>query len=217
MLKADLHIHTEYSMDCSTPVERIIKRCVELGINCVAIADHGTAQGALKMKGLAPFKVIVAEEILTPYGEIMGMFLEETISSGISVEQAIARIREQGGLVCIPHPFDTIRGSALNSRIIEEIAGQIDAIEVFNARNPFIRTTAKTEAFARKHGIAQTAGSDAHTLQEIGNAYIEMSEFNGKDEFLQALAQGKIIGHKTSLLVHFASTWARLKSNLGWR
>ncbi|MFC1955212.1 PHP-associated domain-containing protein [Chloroflexota bacterium] len=213
-MKADLHIHTKYSMDCETPVDKIISRCQELGINCIAIADHGTAEGALKMKRIAPFTVIVAEEMLTPHGEIMGMFLSETIPSGLSVEQTISRIRAQGGLVCIPHPFDTIRGSALDSRIIEEIASQIDVIEVFNARNPFRGGSIRARAFAQKNNITQSAGSDAHTLHEIGNAYIEMPEFKGKDDFLQALAKGEIRGHKSNPLTHFASTWAKIKNNL---
>jgi predicted metal-dependent phosphoesterase TrpH len=214
LLKADLHIHTEYSVDCNTPLEKIVSRCLELGINCIAIADHGTAEGALKMQAMAPFSVIVAEEILTPHGEIMGMFLKETIPSGLAVKETIARIRAQGGLVNIPHPFEIIRHSAFNGRVIEEIAEHIDVVEVFNARSPFPASSAKALAFAQKHGIAQGAGSDAHTIQEIGNAYVEMPEFNGKDEFLQALAQGKIHGHRTSLTRHLFSSWARLKNSL---
>ena len=214
MLKADLHIHTEYSGDCNTPLEKIVGRCLEIGINCIAICDHGTAEGALRMREIAPFPVIVAEEILTPHGEIMGMFLEETIPSGLSVEQVISRIRAQGALVCIPHPFDTFRQSALRSNIIEEIAEQIDIIEVFNSRTLIPQDSAKALAFALKYGIAQSAGSDAHTHYEIGNAYVEMPEFNGKDDFLQALEKGKISGHRTTPLIHFASVWARLKKRL---
>jgi len=218
LLKADLHIHTEYSMDCSIPVEKIINRCLETGINCVAVADHGTIEGALEMQrsAPAPFTVIVAEEILTPHGEIMGMFLEEGIPSGISVEEAISKIRAQGGLVCIPHPFDLIRLSALGEKVIVEIAEQIDIIEVFNSRNPLLHGSSKAEDFAEKYGLAQSAGSDAHTLNEIGNAYVEMPEFKGKDDFLPALARGKITGHKTSPFNHFYSTWAKLKSLKGW-
>ena len=212
MLKADLHIHTEYSMDCNTPLEKIINRCLERGINCIAVADHGTIEGALKMQSMAPFPVIVAEEILTPHGEIMGMFLKETIPSGLSVEETISRIRSQGGLVNIPHPFETIRQSSLNSKTIEEIVEQIDVIEVFNSRSPFSASSVKAEAFARKYGIAQVAGSDAHTLSEIGNAYIEMPEFNGRDEFLQSLNQGKINGHRASPAMRLYSTWAKLKN-----
>ena len=214
MLKADLHIHTEYSGDCNTPLEKIVGRCLEIGINCIAICDHGTAEGALKMRDIAPFPVIVAEEILTPHGEIMGMFLEETIPSGLSVEQAISRIRAQGALVCIPHPFDTFRQSALGNNIIEKIAEQIDIIEVFNSRAFLPQDSAKALAFALKHGIAKSAGSDAHTLYEIGNTYVEMPEFNGRDDFLQALEKGKISGHRTNPLVHFASVWTRLKKQL---
>jgi len=215
LLKADLHIHTEYSMDCNTPLEKIVSRCLELGINCVAIADHGTVEGALKMQEIAPFSIIVAEEVLTPHGEIMGMFLKETIPSGLSIEETISRIRAQGGLVNIPHPFEVIRHSSLNDKAIEGIVEQIDVMEVFNSRSPFLANSAKALAFAQKYGIAQGAGSDAHTLQEIGNAYVEMPEFNGKDEFLQALAQGRIHGHRTSLAMHLFSSWARLKNSLG--
>jgi len=213
-MKADFHIHTKYSSDCSTPLEKIINRCLELGINCIAISDHGTAEGALKMQDLAPFKVIVAEEILTPQGEIMGMFLKETIPSGLSVEQTISRIREQGALVNIPHPFDTFRGFGVDGTELEALVDQIDAVEVFNARGPFLKPLTKARAFARKYDIPGTAGSDAHTIGEIGNAYIEMPEFNGKDDFPQALRAGKVVGHRTSPLIHFISAWEKLKSRL---
>jgi len=211
LLKTDLHIHTEYSMDCGTPLDKIVGRCIEKGINCIAISDHGTAEGALKLKETAPFTIIVAEEILTQYGEIMGLFLKETIPSGLSVAETISRIRAQDGLVSIPHPFDIFRHSALRNHIIEEIADQIDIIEVFNARSLPPQQSARARAFAQKHGIVQGAGSDAHTLREIGNAYIEMPEFKGKDDFLEALAKGKIHGHSTNPFIHFASVWNKLK------
>jgi len=214
LLKADLHIHTKYSMDCNTPLEKIINRCLELEINCIAISDHGTAEGALKMQDLAPFTVIVAEEILTPYGEIMGMFLKETIPSGLSVEQTISRIRAQDALVNIPHPFDTFRGFGVDGRELEALVGQIDAVEVFNARGPFRKPLTKARAFAQKYDIPGTAGSDAHTIGEIGNAYIEMPEFNGKDDFLQALRTGKVVGHRTNPLIHFVTAWEKLKGGL---
>jgi predicted metal-dependent phosphoesterase TrpH len=214
LLKADLHIHTKYSMDCQTPLEKIIERCGELGINCIAIADHGTAEGALKMQEIATFKVIVAEEILTTQGEIMGMFLKETIPSGITPQEAVRRIHEQGGLVNVPHPFETIRGSALKDKAIDEIAGEIDLMEVLNARSPFPANSNKARAFAAKHGIPGGAGSDAHTVGEIGNAYVEMPEFNDRNEFLKALAQGTIRGHRSGPLVHVYSAWAKIRSKL---
>ena len=211
LMKADLHIHTKYSMDCDMPLEKIITRCLETGINCIAIADHGTIEGALKMQTITPFPVIVAEEILTPHGEIMGMFLKDGIPSGLSVGETISRIKAQGALVCIPHPFDIFRQSALKARVIEEIVDQIDVIEVFNSRSPLLQSSVKAQIFAQKYGIPGSAGSDAHTPGEIGKAYVEMPEFNGRDDFLNALANAKICGQKTSPLVHFSSAWARLK------
>ena len=213
MLKADLHIHTAYSMDCDTPLENIISRCLETGINCIAIADHGTVEGALKMQSLAPFPVIVAEEILTPHGEIMGMFLQESIPSGLSIEEAITRIKVQDALVNVPHPFDPFRGLRLDSKMLEALVEQIDIIEVFNARSPLLLPSTKARAFAEKYDIPGTAGSDAHSPNEIGSTYVEMPEFNNKDDFLQALREGKISRHQSSLLVHFSSTWTKLKKS----
>ena len=210
LLKADLHIHTKYSIDCNTSLEKIISRCLEIGINCIAIADHGTIEGALEMQSIAPFPVIVAEEILTPQGEIMGMFLKDGIPSGLSVGETISRIKAQGALVGIPHPFDIFRHSALKAKIVEEIVDQIDVIEVFNSRTLF-QSSAKAQVFAQKYGIPGSAGSDAHTPNEIGKAYVEMPEFNGRDDFLNALVKAKICGQKTNPLVHFGSAWARLK------
>ena len=210
-MKADLHVHTEYSKDSTTSLDKLIHRCLELDINCVAIADHGTVEGAIKLKSLAPFSVIVAEEILTPQGEIMGMFLKETIPSHLSVLETISRIKAQDGLVCIPHPFDRFRTSALDSNVIEEITDQIDVIEVFNARTIPFQALTKAQAFAQKYTIAQSAGSDAHTLTEVGNAYIEMPKFNGRDEFLQALSKGKVCGRRSNPFVHFYSLGSRIK------
>jgi predicted metal-dependent phosphoesterase TrpH len=217
LLKADLHIHTKYSMDCRTPLEKIIERCQELNINCIAIADHGTAEGALEMQKLAPpsLKVIVAEEILTTDGEIMGMFLKETIESKVNARltpvEAVKRIREQGGLVNIPHPFETFRGSALKQKALDEIIQDIDLVEVLNSRSLFPKNSNKARDFAVKHGLPGGAGSDAHVPNQIGKAYIEMDDFNNKEEFLRAVARGKIMGERSGLYVLFISAWTRLR------
>jgi len=211
LLKADLHIHSNYSFDCGNTLEGIVKSCLNTGINCIAISDHGTAQGALKMKNLAPFEVIIAEEILTPYGEVMGMFLKETIPTNISIEEAISRIREQDGIVCIPHPFDKYNRCGLGKKVLEKFIQDIDVIEVFNARSPLPWNSSQSLSFARHHNKAKSAGSDSHTLGEIGTTYIEMPEFKNRKDFLDALNKGKIHGHMANPLVHFGSLWARLR------
>ena len=215
MLRADLHIHTADSMDSTTSVEQVVARCLEIGINCVAVTDHGAVANALRLKSMAPFPVIVGEEILTPHGEIMGLFLTERVPSPLPAQEAVARIKAQGGLVCIPHPFDRLRGSALGGRMVEMLLPEIDIIEVFNSRTHLLRDLARALSFAQSHGLAASAGSDAHTPGEIGRAYVEMPQFNGRDEFLQSLAQGRIVGRRSSPLVHLSGLLARLRKRLG--
>ncbi len=200
-------------MDCSTSPKEIISHCLETGVNCIAIADHDSVEGAIEVQSLAPFLVIVAEEILTPQGEVMGMFLKEGVPTGLPIEQAISRIKAQGALVCLPHPFDTFRGLRLNSKRLEELMKQIDIIEVFNARSLLPSCSTKAQALARKYGIPGTAGSDAHTPNEIGNTYVEMPEFNGRSDFLQALRRGRISRHRSGFLVHFSTTWTMLRKS----
>jgi len=203
-------------MDASTTFEELIERCRDLDIGAVAVADHGTAEGALELQKIAPFNVIVAEEVLTPYGEIMGMFLTETIPSGTSVEDTVIAIREQGGLVCIPHPFDPLRSSALDSKVLEALAekGQIDIVEVLNARILLDSGVRKADKFAKKYHFLRSAGSDAHGPEELGNAYLEMPPFRNRDEFLESLAKAEICGRHSSILVHLNSTAQRLKNKL---
>ena len=189
-------------------------RCRELGINCIAVADHNTIAGALKLKEIAPFKIIVAEEILTPAGEIMGLFLDEAVPKGLSPQEAISQIRSQGGLVAIPHPFGRSWPWSNSILTSTEILSQVDIIETFNSRTPFSNSIARAWQLAREQGKVASAGSDAHTLREIGRAYVEMPEFDGSGEFLDSLAQGNIFGQKSSYLAHFASTWAKVRKHV---
>jgi hypothetical protein len=114
-------------------------------------------------------------------------------------------------LVCLPHPFDTLRRLRLVEPELDELAADIDIVEAFNSRSPFQLPTLKAQVFADKHGLAKCAGSDAHSIFEIGRAYVEIPEFEGKDSFLQALREGRITGKKSSLFIHFLSIWARVK------
>lgn len=137
----------------------------------------------------------------------MGMFLNDEIPSNLSSEETINRIKSQNGLICIPHPYDRIRVSAFtNNKELEKIVPSVDIIEVFNARSLFPGTQARAQRLAQKFGKISSAGSDAHIVSEIGNYYIEMAEFANKDEFLESLSRGQVHGHKSSPLVHWAST-----------
>lgn len=209
-IHADLHIHTEYSMDSASKIEDIIGRCLKIGINCLAITDHGTIEGALKMKKIAPFKIIVGEEILTNHGEIIGMFLKENVNNGLSPEETVRRIREQDGLVYIPHPFDHLR-SPLDGRILEKVITMVDIVEVYNSRTIFPGDLAKAEALAQKYGLTRAAGSDAHTLSEIGKSWVGMADFDNGQDFLNALKEGRIYGHLSNPIVHLYSSIQKIR------
>ena len=213
MLKADLHVHTCYSADCGTPLDKIVARCLQIGINCIAIADHHSIAGALKVKEIAPFNVIVAEEIMTPIGELMGLFLTQEIPRGLSAQETITRIKSQGGLVNIPHPFG--HSFRENKKLLsQEILSQVDLIEVFNSRIPFPNTFPKASKLAAEYRLPASAGSDAHTIREIGRAYVEMPEFNGPEDFLDCLTRGKIFGQRSSSFLHFVSLWWKIRKRL---
>jgi len=193
--------------------EDIIKRSMELGLTCINISDHDAVEGAQVAQKLAPFKVIVSEEVLTHSGEVMGMFLKERIASGISLDQAIEAIKAQGGLVAIPHPFDPLRGLRVSAEEFERLVPRIDIIEVFNARCPFGHAATKARDFAQKHNLPGTAGSDAHTLDEIGNVFVELPDFDTPAEFLKSLGQAKIEGKRASPFVHINTTIDKIKKS----
>lgn len=164
----------------------------------MAITDHGTIEGAIRVKEIAPFPVIVGEEVLSTAGEIIGYFLTENIPSGLTPSQVMTRIREQGGLVCLPHPFDGLGRNPLDGDERRKLLDSIDIIEVFNARS-LRNNSGRAADFAAEHGLLQSAGSDAHSAVEVGNAYVEMPGFNSPEEFREALRQGRIHGHTNSL------------------
>jgi len=211
LIKADLHVHTRHSVDSYMSYQQLINACQSKGINCIAVADHGTTLGARELSSMAPFKVIICEEVRTPYGEIMGMFLHEDIPDRIPVDETIKRIREQGGLICIPHPFDRVRPSAFrDEKMLEALADRVDIIEVFNSRSLFPGAEKKARSLAQRHGKLISFGSDAHSTAEIGYAFAEMPDFNSPQEFLVSLAVATLHGRKSSPLLHLISTTARL-------
>jgi len=199
-MKVDLHLHTCYSPDSNSSLEGTIKQCQKLGIGCVAITDHNTIEGALRMKKIAPFSVIIGEEVMSSSGEIIGYFLKQSIPKGLPPSEVMARIKDQGGLVCLPHPFDGFGRYPLKASDREASVSQIDIIEVFNARS--IRGTFSEQArsYAEQHGFLCSAGSDAHSIREVGNAYVEMLEFDDLEGFRIALGKGQVFGRKNSVI-----------------
>lgn len=211
MFKADLHVHTRYSTDSISSPEKVVQRCLEIGINCLAVTDHDTISGALEVKRIAPFTVIIGEEVLTSCGEIIGLFLTEEIPRRLSPEETVARIKAQGGLVCIPHPFDRLRPhSRLRRNALEKVMPDIDLIEVFNSRTILLRDSARALQLAQSHGLPGTVGSDAHVVREIGRSFMELPEFNDAEQFRLALGQGKTFTQRTSPLIHLYNIRNRL-------
>lgn len=208
--KVDFHVHTCYSKDSLTSLEEVIEACRKQGIDKVAITDHNTIAGALALLEMAPDLVIVGEEIKTNVGEIIAYFLEEEVPRGLSLQETIARVRGQGGVVGVPHPLDRLRREALGRANLLTVIEQVDLLEVFNARTIFPSDNRRALDLAREWGLLASAGSDAHMACEIGHAYVEMPAFNDKDGFLRSLAQGQVVGRLTSPLIHLVSTWAKL-------
>jgi predicted metal-dependent phosphoesterase TrpH len=211
ILHADLHMHSRYSMDSTSALEDILSRCLEMNINCIAITDHNAFEGAIKLKELAPFTVIPGEEILTPNGEIIGYFMKEYVPSNQPLEAVISALKAQGALVAIPHPFDTFRGLRnLDSTQLDLLGSQVDVVEVFNARTLLPGDSDKAAAFARKHGLPASAGSDAHSTREIGRTYVEMPPFQDKEGFLKSLSASRIQRRRSSPFVHAYTVWSKV-------
>jgi predicted metal-dependent phosphoesterase TrpH len=210
-LRVDLHVHTWYSKDSLMSPEEIVRGCQAKGLSAVAITDHNTIAGALALRDIAPFPVIVGQEISTTHGEVMGLFLEGEVPRDLSPGRTVEFIKEQGGLAGVPHPFDRLRGETLARQSLEEIAGRLDFIEGLNSRVTLSRDNRRARAFARSRGLPCTSGSDAHSLYELGRGYMKLLPFHGKNEFLESLASGRIAGNLSPFFVHFLSIFVRMR------
>ena len=214
--RADLHTHTHYSPDAITSPKRFVEACRRRGLGCVAVTDHNTIRGALSVRDIAEFTVIVGEEIRTARGEVLGLFLTEEIPRGLSPDETVERIKAQGGIAGVPHPCDRFRG-ALDPADIVRLAPQIDFIEVLNARVVRGGDNDRAARLAAEHGFALSACSDAHSPGELGRAYVELRPFEGASDFLAALRRGRIGGRLSSPLVHLWSRYGAIRRWLGWR
>lgn len=168
--KLDLHTHSIISHDGGLTAAQYT-RLIETNIlDYIAITDHNETRFARIMHEKLGDKIIIGEEVTTTAGEIIGLFLSKTIPKGLTPEETIREIRAQGGLVCIPHPFETFR-KGLQGEVLERIAKQIDIIETFNARGRWRGKNDLAVAFAEKHNIPATASSDSHCIKGMGSSY----------------------------------------------
>jgi hypothetical protein len=206
----DLHMHTDWSHDCSIPAEELVDHAEAIGLGGIAVTDHNVFGGALKVVEIARSRdliVVPGEEMKTDdQGEVIGLFLEEEIPRGMTFADTIAAIREQGGLVYLPHPFDRMHSIPDPATVHRHLA-EIDVLEVYNAR--LLRDSFNDEAlrFARKYRLLQGAGSDAHVLQGVGTGAVQMRRFDGPEEFLLSLRTAEILRRPKSLAYLQSLKW----------
>ena len=206
IIDVDLHMHTDHSGDCATPVEVLLATAYEEGLGAIAVTDHNEISGALEASAQAaefgphpPVKVIVGEEVKTAeQGEVIGLFLKEKIPRGLTLAETVAEIKRQGGLVYVPHPFDRMH-SVPDYEHLLPILPEIDAIEVFNPRVAIPAFNDEAARFAAKYRIVAGAGSDSHVAQGLGSVRIRMRDFEGPAEFLQSLRDADILTRPSSL------------------
>lgn len=199
-LRVDLHSHTWYSHDSLLKPQHFVEACLARGINCIAVTDHNEVDGAKIVAKMAPFKVIIGEEIRTVDGEISGLFLKERIPPNLSARETIRRIRQQKGLVYIPHPFAAGVTMRLREAVLDAVADEVDIVEGWNSRGLLRSDDLKAQQWALWHKVPFAAGSDAHTRFELGSAYVEMDDFKTPKQLIANLKKGTLVGRKTNLI-----------------
>jgi predicted metal-dependent phosphoesterase TrpH len=214
---ADFHCHTRHSPDSRLEEDRFITLALERGLTHVAVTDHNTIEGALAVRAKAEemgvadrLTVIPAEEVSSADGEIVALFISETIPRDLPAEVTADAIREQGGLVSVPHPFDPFRRSHITADALGRLAtsNRIDLIEVFNSRVTFSRHNQEAADFAARHGIGGVACSDSHTGMEVAMSFNTLPAFRTAAELRAALADNEWHGSRTTKLVHLGTRFA---------
>jgi dephospho-CoA kinase len=216
-IRLDLHLHTAGSWDCLSDPEEVLSRALARGYARIAITDHDRLEVALAMSGRHPDRVIAGEEVRTEEGvDVIGLYLTRQIPRGTPARATIDRIKEQGGIAYLPHPYAGGKGGG--GRLAEELAPLCDVVEVFNARLHAPRLNRLAEELAVRHGKLKGAGSDAHTLGELGNAFVETRPHANRPEaLLAALTRARLGGSTAPRAVHLASTWAKVRKSLPFR
>lgn len=197
VVRVDLHVHSSASFDCSVEPGQVGARCRRLGLTPIFLTDHNTIEGAVRIRDSHEFAVVVGEEVMTRDGELVGLFLTEVVPQGLSANEVAAQIKAQGGLVYLEHPYDPYRRH-LSEKAIEEIADLIDIVEVWNGRSDH-QLNRRAMQLCDVLGAAPGAGSDAHTLRDIGSVYVDMDGFDGAQDFLAKLRSGTITGRRSGL------------------
>ena len=194
-VRVDCHLHTVASGDSVLTVEELADRARQAGLDVVCVTDHNVTHAAVAAaERELGVRVIVGEEVRTPDGDVIGLFLTERIPYVLPVTEVVGRIRGQGGLVYVPHPFDLARSSL--GRVLPGLcaAGSVDVIEVFNAKVTDQALNDEAARLATRFGLPGGAGSDAHDAPGVGAAYLEMPDFDGPASFLAALADARVTG-----------------------
>jgi hypothetical protein len=220
-LRLDLHVHTVYSGDSLIKLPDLIKYVKKKQLDGIAICDHNTIKAYKKLKDKAKkheFILIPGMEIETHIGEVIGLFLEDEVScENNNFFHIVNQIRDYGGLVIIPHPFDFIRRNHLKMNLLTDsiIEKYIDGIEILNSRIIFPFCVSKARKYNKKYDLFETGGSDAHTVKEIGNAYTLIK--NLPDTSLRSIKEAllsnrsKSMGKLSSPLVHVITVMNKLK------
>jgi predicted metal-dependent phosphoesterase TrpH len=194
-VRVDCHLHTAASGDAWTTLDQLAERAGQEGLDVVCITDHNVTEAAVAAAGRdLGVRIVVGEEIKTPDGDVIGLFLTERIPYVLPLAEVVSRIRAQGGLVYVPHPFDEGRSSL--GPVLPGLcaAGGADIIEVFNAKIDDHRLNERAGQLAAQSGLPGGAGSDAHDPPGIGAAYLDMPDFDGPASFLAALADAQVTG-----------------------
>jgi predicted metal-dependent phosphoesterase TrpH len=185
----ELHCHTSGSFDSLADPQAVARAAARRGLTHLAVTDHDRIDAALRLRDTAPpeLTIIVGEEVKTADGDLIAVFLREAVPPGMSAVETIAAVREQGGLVGVPHPFDGLRGFGRKSgAVLESIAHLVDWVEAYNARVVGGSANEKAALFAREHGLPGVGASDSHTVLEVGVTYNIVTGDPGTPEGLVA-------------------------------
>jgi predicted metal-dependent phosphoesterase TrpH len=213
-MRLEFHCHTSYSKDSLTHPADLVAACWRKGIDRVVVTDHNSIGGALEAQAVDPELVIVGEEIMTTRGEILAAFVKEEIPRGLSPQETIRRLKDQGAFISVSHPFDRMRAGGWEEKDLLEILSEIDAIEVFNSRCMLPSFNRKAKEFAEKHNIAGTVGSDAHAAFELGRSVMLLDQFNGPEEMRRIIRRGIPRVKWSPPWIHLISRYASLKKSV---